>query len=116
MGVKGEAGRGNRKRERNVIAMSWYRLTLDREQVAAGEARRRTEAFAEAFAAARGPRTMALFQQGREDGGLELFLTPECGEHAARLLDEWGCTPCDRPSMIGLHLLVGHNEITYYMP
>jgi hypothetical protein len=47
---------------------------------------------------------------------VDLFLTPDCSEHAAGLLKEWGCTPCDRPSMIGLHLLVGHAEMTYYMP
>ena len=95
--------------------MSWYRLTLSAAQVAAGEVRQRREAFLEAFGAARGPRMMALFQQERADGGLDLFLTPDCGEHAAQLIEEWGCAPCDRPSMAGLHLLVGHNEITYYL-
>ena len=94
----------------------WYHLPLTAGEVAAGEVERRREAFSEAFAAARAPRTMALFQQGRENGGVDLFFTPECGEHAAKLLAEWGCVPCERPSMIGLYLLVGHNEITYYMP
>lgn len=95
---------------------TWYRLTLSCAQVAAGEVGRRREAFDEAFTAASAPRIMALFQQARGDGGVDLFLTPQCGEHAAELLAEWECDPCDRPSMIGLHLLVGHNEITYYMP
>ena len=49
--------------------MSWYRLTLNSVQMAAGEAHKRKEAFAEAFAAARTPREMALFQKEREDGG-----------------------------------------------
>ena len=96
--------------------MSWYRLTLNSVQMAAGEAHKRKEAFAEAFAAARAPREMALFQKEREDGGLDLYFTPDCGEYAAELLNEWSCAPCDRPSMAGLHLLVGHNEMTYYMP
>lgn len=96
--------------------MDWHCLTLDRAQVAEGEADRRKDAFFGAFAAARGPRMMALFQRAREDGGVDLFLTPDCALHAAKLLDEWGATPCDRPSMIGLHLLVGHNEMTYYLP
>lgn len=95
---------------------SWYRLTLTGAQLAAGETQQRKEAFSEAFAAARGPRTMALFQQEREDGGLDLFLTPDCCEYASGLVEEWRCIPCDRPSMIGLYLLVGHNEITYYLP
>ena len=99
-----------------MSTMSWYRLTLNSAQVAAGELQQRQEAFDEAFGAARAPRTMALFQQAREDGGVDLFLTPDCGEHAAELIEEWGCTPCERPSMIGLHLLVGHAEMTYYMP
>ena len=96
--------------------MGWYRLTLSRAQVAAGETRRRRESFAAAFAAARGPRTMALFQQGREDGGLDLFLTPGCGEHAGKLLEAWGCFACGRPSMIGLQLLAGHHEMACYVP
>ncbi len=96
--------------------MSWHCLTLDRAQVAKGDADRLKDAFFEVFAAARGPRTMALFQRAREDGGVDLFLTPESSEHAAKLLDEWGCTPCERPSLIGLHLLVGHHEMTYYIP
>jgi len=95
---------------------NWYHLPLTTGEVAAGEVQQRKEAFSEAFAAARAPRTMALFRQEREDGGVDLFLTPECGEHAAELLAEWECAPCERPSMIGLYLLVGHNEITYYMP
>lgn len=94
----------------------WYRLTLTGAQVAAGEIQRCKEAFDEAFGAARAPRMMALFQQAREDGGVDLFLTPDCGEHAADLLKEWGGTPCDRPSPIRLYLLVGHAEMTYYMP
>ncbi len=94
----------------------WYRLTVNSAQVAAGEIQRRNDAFDECFTAARAPRTMALFQQAREDGGVDLFLTPDCSEYAAELIKEWGCTPCDRPSMVGLHLLVGHAEMTYYMP
>jgi hypothetical protein len=96
--------------------MSWYRASLSKELVAGGEEERRRDAFSEAFAAAGGPREMALFRQERGDGGVDLFLTPECATHAARLLDEWEASPSERPLMVGLHLLVGHNEITYYMP
>jgi hypothetical protein len=96
--------------------MNWYHLRLTDAQVAAGKVRQYQEDFEVAFAAARGPRTMALFQSECEQGGADLFFTPECSNHAAELLSEWGCTPCERPSLIGLNLLVGHNEITYYMP
>ena len=96
--------------------MNWYRLTLNPARAATGAAQRCQETFAEVFKAAQAPRTMALFQQQREDGGLDLFFTPECAAHAPALLAEWGCIACERPSMVGLQLLVGHNEITYYMP
>jgi hypothetical protein len=96
--------------------MRWYRFTLTPAQVADGEAQRRTEAFSEAFSAAGAPRMMALFQRERADGGLDLYFTPDCGEFAAELLDAWGSVPCERPPMPGLQFLVGHNEITYYLP
>jgi len=96
--------------------MSWYRLTLNREQVEAGEEGRRKGIFFDAFTTAGAPRTMALFRQERADGGVDLLFTPACGEHAAQLLQEWGGTPCERPSMAGLHLLAGHSEMTYYLP
>ncbi|HBG06779.1 MAG: hypothetical protein A2075_23100 [Geobacteraceae bacterium GWC2_58_44] len=94
--------------------MNWYHLTVDGDQ-AAGKVQQYKEAFEKAFAAARGPRTMALFQRERDGGGVDLYFTPEAGRHAAQLLEEWGCTPCESPSLMGLQLLVGHNEITYYM-
>jgi hypothetical protein len=59
---------------------------------------------------------MALFQREREDGGLDLYFTPDCGEYAAELVREWTGVPCDRPTLTGLQFLVGHNEITYYLP
>lgn len=95
---------------------TWFCTHLDREEVAAGEVSRRQEAFMEAFAAAGGPRQMALFRRTREDGGIDLFLTPDCDRFATPLLRQWGSLPCDRPSLVALELLVGHNEITYYMP
>jgi hypothetical protein len=96
--------------------MSWYVLTLSAEQVATGIASQYRDTFEKVFAGAQGPRAMALFQRECNQGGVDLFLTPECGQYAADLLDQWECSPCERPSLVGLHLLVGHNEITYYMP
>jgi hypothetical protein len=68
--------------------MSWYLSALTPAQIAAGETQRRTNAFSEAFAVAGAPRMMALFQRERADGGLDLYLTPDCGEFAAELLGE----------------------------
>ncbi len=96
--------------------MTWFRSTLNAPQVAAGEAKLRKEAFAGAFAAACAPRVMALFQMQREDGGLDLYFTPACAEHARELLDRWEAVPCQRPSPRNLEFLVGMNEITYYLP
>ena len=96
--------------------MGWYNLTLPSDQVITGKVMHCKKDFEKAFVAAHGPRTMALFQKVRDEGGVDLYLTPECGSYAAELLSEWGCTPCQRPSLLGLELLVGHNEITYYLP
>jgi hypothetical protein len=96
--------------------MSWHRLTLSRAQVDAGVLQQHKEAFVSAFAAAGAPRTMTLFQQQREDSGLDLFLTPGCREHAEQLLAAWECIPCRRPSTIGLQLLAGHREMACFMP
>lgn len=95
--------------------MDWYRLTLSPEQVAAGKIPPVKEAFTSAFRAAGGPRAMALFQKETEDGGVDLFFTPDCGRFASELLAEIGAAPCPGPPLIGLELLVGHNEITYYL-
>ena len=100
----------------DVQGSSWYRLSLTKSQVEGGEIEARKQAFDEAFAAAGAPRIMALFKQEREDGGTDLFFTPDCGTFAAELLKEWRVINCVRPSLIRLQLLVGHNEITYYMP
>lgn len=96
--------------------MGWYYLTLASDQVDTGKVLHCQRTFEQAFASASGPRTMALFQKVRDEGGVDLFLTPECGRYAAQLLSQWGCSPCSRPELLGLQLLVGHNEITYYMP
>ncbi len=96
--------------------MTWYRSILNSPQVTAGEAKSRKEAFSAAFTAARGPREMALFQVRHPDGGLDLYFTPACAEHAMELLEKWEATPCERPSPRNLEFLVGMNEITYYLP
>lgn len=95
--------------------MTWYRFTLTAGHLDKGELDRYKEGFAAVFKAAGAPRTMALFQKEGPDSGLDLFLTPDCAEYAATLLEEWGCTPCDRPGMAGMQLLFGFNEITYYI-
>jgi hypothetical protein len=96
------------------VRMEWYRLTLTGDQVATGKVQQYKEIFQEAFRTAQGPRTMALFQRECDDGGTDLFFTPEAGKYAAQLLEEWGCVPCESPPLLGLHLLIGHNEMTYY--
>jgi hypothetical protein len=97
-------------------SLSWYLLTIAAGQVADGKVLSCRDEFEKAFAAARGPREMALFKRERDDGGVDLFFTPDCGEYARDLVDRWHCSPCERPSFVGLHLVVGHNEMTYYLP
>ncbi|HJV66051.1 MAG TPA: hypothetical protein VJ550_09975 [Geomonas sp.] len=95
--------------------MNWYCLKITAEEAAAGRAGQVKTAFEAAFAAAQGPRTMALFRK-EEDDGETLFFTPVCQEHAAELLSGCGASACPRPSLIGLQLVVGHHEMTYYLP
>ena len=95
--------------------MTWYRLSLSAEDVAAGKITPIKDAFTAAFRAAGGPRAMALFQKGKDEGGVELFFTPDCGSFASELLAGVGAAPCPGPALVGLELLVGHNEITYYL-
>lgn len=95
--------------------MSWYHMSIDDAMVAAGKVASIKEIFTAAFSAAGGPRAMALFQKGRDDGGVDLFFTPDCGTFAAELLEQIGAEPCEGPALVGLQLLVGHNEITYYL-
>lgn len=95
--------------------MDWYCLMVSPEQVAQGKVLECRDAFQAAFVAARGPRLMALFRKDTDTGDVKLYATPEAGKHAAGLLEAWGCTQCDAPQLLGLELLVGHNEITYYM-
>ncbi|WP_432823526.1 hypothetical protein [Trichloromonas sp.] len=95
--------------------MSWYHVSLSPEEVAEGLVQECSSDFSAAFTAANAPRMMAFFQRESQGGGLELFFTPDCGEHAASVLEKWNCSPCDPPPMAGLHLLGGFNEITYYL-
>uniref|UniRef100_C6E4F1 Uncharacterized protein n=1 Tax=Geobacter sp. (strain M21) TaxID=443144 RepID=C6E4F1_GEOSM len=95
--------------------MTWYLLTLPPEEVVAGKISPIKDAFAAAFRAAGGPRAMALFQKDNGEGGVDLFFTPDCGSFASELLTDIGAVPSPGPVLIGLELLVGHNEITYYL-
>lgn len=95
--------------------MEWYRLTLTPEEAAAGNIAPIKDAFTSAFRASGGPRAMALFRKESGDGGADLFFTPDCGRFASDFLAEIGAVPCPGPALIGLELLVGHNEITYYL-
>ena len=95
--------------------MDWYRLSIDADLVATGKVVAVKDAFTAYFREAGGPRAMALFQRAGEEDAVELFFTPDCGAFAAQLLKELGAEPCEGPALVGLELLVGHNEITYYL-
>lgn len=95
--------------------MGWSRIRIDADMAAAGKIASVRDAFTACFRKAGGPRAMALFQRPAAEGGLELFFTPDCSAFAAGLLGELGAEPCEGPALVGLELLVGHNEITYYL-
>lgn len=91
--------------------MDWHHLMLESE--ATTEAVK--ERFLTSFRNAGGPRAMALFRRNAEGGKIDLYFTPDCAVHAAALLEELQAEPCAGPALAGLELLVGHNEITYYL-
>jgi len=95
--------------------MNWHHLNLGADDLCAARLDEVKEAFTAAFRAAGGPRTMALFRKSAQEGGIDLYFTPESTLHAWRLLEQWGATPCQGPPLAGLELLIGHNEITYYL-
>lgn len=95
--------------------MSWYRASFGVDLAATDAIASIREEFAAAFRAAGGPRTGALFQKVREDGKIDLFFTPESAAFAADVIERSGATPCAPPPPAGLQLLIGHNEITYYL-
>ncbi|WP_236025883.1 hypothetical protein [Geomonas azotofigens] len=97
------------------MSMQWHHLSLSAGEVAAGRSTAIQKGFTALFRSAGGPRTMALFRKEAGEGGLDLYFTPECQLHAWPLLQEVGATPCAPPPLSGLELLVGHNEITYYL-
>ncbi|WP_224982844.1 hypothetical protein [Geomonas agri] len=97
------------------MSMQWHHLHLSAVEVSAGRSTAIQDAFTALFRSAGGPRTMALFRKPVQDGGTDLYFTPECEQHAWSMLQESGATPCAPPALSGLELLVGHNEITYYL-
>lgn len=95
--------------------MNWHHLSLTADEISAGKLASIRDDFTASFRSAGGPRVMALFQREAEEGGLDLYFTPDCNLHAWQLLERCGATPCLAPPLAGLELLVGHNEITYYL-
>ncbi|QWV94839.1 hypothetical protein KP004_06580 [Geomonas oryzisoli] len=95
--------------------MQWHHLLLNTGDISAGRVTAIRDDFTALFRSAGGPRTMALFRKDAHEGGVDLYFTPECSVHARRLIEECGATPCAPPALAGLELLVGHNEITYYL-
>ncbi|MBJ6752536.1 hypothetical protein JFN91_20160 [Geomonas sp. Red421] len=95
--------------------MQWHHLPLGAGDDSAARLTAIADAFTALFRSAGGPRTMALFRRQAGEGGIDLYFTPECEVHAWPLLQECGAPPCAPPALTGLELLVGHNEITYYL-
>ncbi|QXM09311.1 hypothetical protein [Geomonas subterranea] len=97
------------------MSTQWHHLLLGAGDITAGRLQSIEEAFTALFRSAGGPRTMALFRRDAGEGGIDLYFTPVCELHARQLLLDSAATPCAPPPLAGLDLLVGHNEITYYL-
>ena len=91
------------------MANTWFRITLSREQVAAGHISRIEEAVAALFAAAGSPPGAAVFGLPH-DQGEDLFFTPPAAVLAEDVLHANGGVPSAPPVDEGdVSLLVGHS-------
>jgi hypothetical protein len=93
-----------------IVAGTWFKIGLSREQVAAWHVSRLVDAFGALFVVAGSPSGAALFGIPRDDGGENLYFTPSASALASELLKANGAQPSDPPIDDGAgSLLVGHS-------
>src|SRR5438067_2321079 len=91
-----------------MVAGTWFRIALSRDQVAAWHVSRLEDAYGALFAAAGSPYGAALFGLARDDGGEDLYFTPLAAALAPKLLKANRGHPSDQPVDEGtVSLLIG---------
>lgn len=86
---------------------TWHSLALGDGVAAFVPTRTIKDAFFAAFAAAKGDVSMALFSRQDETHHITLYFSPD-----ARLVAQaFKAQPCEKPSIMGLGLLVGDQRV-----
>lgn len=98
----------NDSRHEMAKSMSWYRITLSRQEYESGEVALLLGVFRAAYIARNGPKGMAMFGCWSDDGACYLvYTTPRSVRHIEPLLDAYSANPVDRPDSSCLPLLFG---------
>jgi hypothetical protein len=101
-------GNFNHGRHEMAISMSWYRITLSRQEYESGEVIMLLGVFRAAYIARNGPKGMAMFGCWSDDGACYLvYTTPRSVRHIEPLLDAYSAHQVDKPDPSRLSLLFG---------
>ena len=88
--------------------ISWYRITLSRNEYDSGEAGVLMGAFRAAYVARNGPEGMAMFGGWSDDKESYLvYTTPRSVKHITPLLDAYSAKQVERPEPAYLSLIYG---------
>jgi hypothetical protein len=89
---------------------TWSKISLSRDEVAAGHVDRLQDSFAHALIEAGAASGAAMFGAARPDGGEDLYFTPLATAATEELLKRNGAVPCPPPLNEGdMALLVGED-------
>ncbi|MGZ5051721.1 MAG: hypothetical protein ACXWF8_06635 [Methylobacter sp.] len=95
--------------------MSWYRITLTRQEFESGELNILVGAFHYAYIARGGPEGMAMFGCWVEGGACYfVYATPKSVRHILPLLDAYSAKQVDAPKPAGLSLIYGDGSNRSY--
>ena len=79
--------------------MLWHKLTLNRDQLEAGEKGRVVDAFRQSHSGAGSPRDAALMENilADETGAIDTHFSPAAAAIAQRIIDRFAGIPCNPP-------------------
>lgn len=91
--------------------MTWYRVTLTKEQVFEGVWLQLQAAFSERYFRTRLiPLPAAMFSEERYYGGIDLYFSPNSISAMSDYLEKFNGEPCEKP-LPTVKPLVGHDAI-----
>ena len=98
-----------------TAGISWYRITLSRQEYESGELHVFFGAFHAAYQARNGPDGMALFGCWADDrASYFVYITPRSVRHIYPLLDAYSAKQVDTPDLSGLSMLYGDESNQSY--